>query len=44
MAKSNQLGKILQGKIWKFFGGIKPDPLKATSTHAIEELPVAFHL
>lgn len=40
MAKSNQLGKILQGKIWKFFGGIKPDPLKATSTHAIEELPL----
>lgn len=37
---STQLAKILQGKIWRFFGGIKPQELKNTSDCAIEELPL----
>lgn len=37
---STQIAKILQGKIWRFFGGIKPQELKNTSDCAIEELPL----
>lgn len=37
---SAQLQKILQGKIWRFFGGIRPQELKNTSDCAIEELPM----
>lgn len=40
MANTNQFSKILQGKIWKFFGGIKPVGLKHTSTKTIETLPI----
>ena len=32
--------KILKGKIFNFFGGIKPKELKNTSGVAIEELPI----
>ncbi|MGN0893362.1 MAG: electron transport complex subunit RsxC, partial [Succinivibrio sp.] len=35
---SSQLEKITRSKIWKFFGGIKPNEHKDTSTCAIEEL------
>ncbi len=35
-----QLAKILHGKIWRFFGGIKPAELKSTSAAPIEELPI----
>lgn len=40
MAKKKQLTKILEGKLWKFFGGIKPNPLKNTTKSQIEELPI----
>ncbi len=37
---STQLAKILQGKIWRFFGGIRPHELKTTTADPIEELPL----
>ena len=40
MAQSKQLAKILKGKIWKFFGGIKPQELKKTGNIPIRELPL----
>ena len=40
MAQSKQLAKILKGKIWKFFGGIKPQELKKTGDIPIRELPL----
>ena len=40
MAHTNQFSKILQGKIWKFFGGIKPLGLKHTSSQSIKNLPI----
>lgn len=40
MENSKQLAKILKGKIWKFFGGIKPQEAKTTSNSPIEELPL----
>ena len=40
MAQSKQLAKILKGKIWKFFGGIKPQELKKTGDIPIRDLPL----
>lgn len=40
MPFSKQLDKILQGKLWRFFGGIKPSGRKSTSHSAIEELAI----
>ena len=40
MPQSKQLAKILKGKIWKFFGGIKPQELKKTGDIPIRELPL----
>lgn len=40
MAFSKQLEKIKQGKLWRFFGGIKPNDLKCTNHEAIEELAI----
>ena len=40
MSFSQQLDKILNGKLWRFFGGIKPDGRKSTSHQPIEELPI----
>ncbi len=40
MSFSQQLDKILSGKLWRFFGGIKPDGRKSTSKQPIEELPI----
>lgn len=37
---SSQIAKILRGKIWRCFGGIKPQELKNTSQCPIEELPL----
>ncbi len=37
---SSQLAKIMHGKIWRFFGGIKPSELKNTTQTPIEELPL----
>lgn len=34
------LQKIANGKIWKFFGGIKPQELKDTSNCVIETLKI----
>ena len=36
MAQSKQLAKILKGKIWKFFGGIKPQELKKREISRLE--------
>lgn len=40
MPFSKQLDKILQGKLWRFFGGIKPEERKSTSNSPIEELAI----
>lgn len=40
MTFSKQLDKILSGKVWRFFGGIKPDERKSTSDSPIEELGI----
>lgn len=40
MSFSQQLDKILNGKLWRFFGGIKPDGRKSTGHLPIEELPI----
>lgn len=40
MTFSKQLDKIFSGKIWRFFGGIKPDERKSTSDSPIEELGI----
>ncbi len=40
MSFSQQLDKILNGKLWRFFGGIKPDGRKSTGHQPIEELPI----
>lgn len=40
MPFSKQLEKIFQGKLWSFFGGIKPLERKSTSNSPIEELPI----
>lgn len=40
MAVSKQLDKILKGKLWKFFGGIRPDEKKQTGSCAIESLGI----
>lgn len=40
MSFSKQLDKILNGKLWRFFGGIEPDGRKSTSNQPIEELPI----
>lgn len=40
MPFSKQLEKIFQGKLWSFFGGIKPLERKSTSQSAIEELAI----
>lgn len=40
MEASKQFSKIMQGKLWKFFGGIKPKELKRTQDTPIEELPI----
>ncbi len=37
---SSQIAKILRGKIWRCFGGIRPQELKNTSHCPIEELPL----
>ncbi len=37
---SNQMLKIAKGKLWKFFGGIKPATLKSTSAAPISELSI----
>lgn len=40
MPFSRQLEKIKQGKLWRFFGGIKPLERKATTNSPIEELAI----
>lgn len=40
MPFSKQLEKIFQGKLWRFFGGIKTLERKSTSNSAIEELAI----
>ena len=40
MPFSKQLEKIMQGKIWRFFGGIKTVERKGTTNSAIEELAI----
>lgn len=40
MTFSRQLDKILRGKVWRFFGGLKPDGRKSTSDTPIEELTI----
>lgn len=40
MTFSKQLDKILQGKVWRFFGGIKPQGRKSTSNSPIEEIAI----
>ena len=40
MTFSRQLDKILRGKVWRFFGGLKPDGRKSTSDTPIEELAI----
>lgn len=40
MPFSKQLDKILRGKLWKFFGGIKTNERKSTSDCPIEELDI----
>ena len=40
MPFSQQLEKILQGKIWRFFGGVRPDGYKTTTDIPIEELGI----
>lgn len=40
MERSAQLSKIIAGKVWKFFGGIKPPSSKNTSHSHIEELGI----
>lgn len=40
MPFSRQLEKIKQGKLWRFFGGIRPLERKATTSSPIEELAI----
>lgn len=40
MPFSRQLEKIKQGKLWRFFGGIRPLERKATTNSPIEELAI----
>lgn len=40
MAFSKQLEKIKKGKLWSFFGGIKPVTLKRTSQIPISTMPI----
>lgn len=40
MPFSRQLEKIKQGKLWRFFGGIRPSDRKATTNSPIEELAI----
>ena len=40
MTFSRQLDKIMRGKVWRFFGGLKPDGRKSTSDTPIEELAI----
>lgn len=40
MPFSKQLDKILRGKLWSFFGGIKTNERKSTSDCAIEEIDI----
>ena len=44
MAQSRQLLKILKGKVWKFFGGIKPQELKHTTAIPIRTLPIPAYV
>lgn len=38
--KTRQLYKIAHGKIWKFFGGVKPEPFKYAKDDPIEDLRI----
>lgn len=42
MPFSKQLEKILRGKLWSFFGGIKTNERKSTSDCPIEELDIPY--